>query len=109
MAGPGRTKPGSHEDNATGRIQDEDKADGEASHQPEHVIRPSARAVHGLRAIPSRGTGDMGNDVEQAGPARTTQNHQVLVAKIRRGHGVPSGSVPHAPPSIHAILAGGLE
>ena len=83
MAGPGRTDPGGHEGHATGGIRDQIKEGGEASHQPDHIIRPSARAVHGLPAIASRRTGEMGRKVERAGPARTNKKHQVLVAQIR--------------------------
>ena len=109
MAGPGRTEPGGQEGHATGGIQDYIKEVGETPHKPEHGIRPSARAVHRLPAITSRGTGDMGSDVERLGPALTAQKHQVLVKQIRRGHGVPSCSISHALPSIHDIPEGGLQ
>ena len=72
MAGPGRTKSGGHEGHATGRIRDKGKEGGKYSHQPENGIRPSAWAVHGLTAVASQGTGEMGSDAERAGPAWTT-------------------------------------
>ena len=53
MAGPGLTNPGGHKGHATGGIWDQNKEGGEASHQPEHGIRPSAWAVHILPAIAS--------------------------------------------------------
>ena len=82
MAGPGRTEPGGHKGHATGKIRDKSKEGGEAAQQPEHGIRPSAQAVHGLPAIASRGPGEMGEKVKQAGPTGINKKHQVLVAKI---------------------------
>ena len=51
------TQSGGHEGHATGGIWDEGKDGGKAPHQPEHGIRPSARAVHGLPAVAYWGTG----------------------------------------------------
>ena len=86
VAGPGWTQSGVHEGHATGGINDEGKEGIKAPHKPEHGIRPSTLAVHRLPAFASRGTGEMGSNVEGAGPAGTTKNHQVLVTQIRRGH-----------------------
>ena len=109
MAGPGRTKPGDHKGHATGGILDQSKEGGETAHQPEHGIRPSARAVDGLPAVASRRPGEMGTNVKRAGSAGINKKHQVLVTQIRRGHKVSPGIVPHTPPSINAIPAGGLK
>ena len=71
MAGPSRTEPGGHKGHATGGIRDQSKEGGEAAHQPEHVIRPGARAMHRLPAIAPRRPGEVGTNVEQAGSAGT--------------------------------------
>ena len=109
MARPGQTEPGGHEYNPTGGIKDQKKEGGESAHQPEHSIQPSARAVHRQAVIASRSTGEMGTNIEQAGSSGINKNHQVLVAQIRREHGVSPRSVPHAPPSIHYIQVGILQ
>ena len=109
MAGPGRNKPGGHKGCAIGRIRDEVKEGGETADQPEHGIWPGARAMYGLLAVKPRRTGEVGANVERTGSSGTHKNHKVLVAKIRRGHGVPPCSVSHAPPSLHVVLTGGLQ
>ena len=109
MAGPGRTKPGGHKGHVIGRIRDQRKEGGEAAHQPDHSILSSAWAVHGLPAIASRRPGEMVANVKRAGFAGINKKNQVLVTQIQRGHGVSPRNVPHAPPSIHAITAGGLQ
>ena len=72
VAGPSRTQSGGYEGHATVRIQDGGEEGGKSPHQPEHVIRPGARAVHGLSVVASQGTGEMGSDVERAEPTRDT-------------------------------------
>ena len=109
MAGTGRKKPGGHEGHATGGMRDQIKEGGESSHQPEHGIRPSAWAVHGILAIASQKSGEMARNVERVGPDRINKKHQALVAKIRQGHGVSPRSASHAPPLIHAIPEGGRQ
>ena len=69
MAGPGQTQSSGHEGHAAGGVWDEGEEGGKSPHQPEHCIWPSARAVYGLTAVTSRGAGEMGSDVERAGPA----------------------------------------
>ena len=109
MDGPGRTERGGHEGHATGGIRDEGEEGGETEDQPEHGIRPGARAMYGLLAIAPRRTGEVGANVERAGSAGTHKKHKVLVAQMRRGHGVPPRIVSHAPRSLHAVPEGGLQ
>ena len=82
MAGPSRTKPGGHEGHDTGGIRDMREEGGETVYQPEHGIRPGARAMHRLPMIAPQRTGEVGTNVERARSAGTDQKHQVLVAQI---------------------------
>ena len=109
MDRPIRTEPGGHEGHATGGKQDKVKEGGETADQPEHGIRPGSQAMHGLLTIAPRRTGEVGANFERAGSSGTDKKHKVLVAQIQRGHGVSSRSVPHAPPSLHDVPAGGLQ
>ena len=62
------TQPSVHEGHAIGGIRDEGKEGGKTPHQPEHGIWPSARAVYQLSAVTAQGIGEMGDNVQRAGP-----------------------------------------
>ena len=109
MSGPGQTKPDGHEGHATGRIRDEGEEGGETADQPEHGIRPGAWEMYGLLVIAYQRTGEVGANVKRYGSAGTHKKNKVLVAKIRREHGISSRSVSHTPLSLHVVPEGGLQ
>ena len=66
--------PAAKKGHATGRIRYKIEEGGRTTHEPEHGIWPSDRAVYQLYVVTARGTGEMGDNVQQAGPAQATEN-----------------------------------